>query len=212
MAGNPNQGQGQVRPDPYPESAPRPLSIDCDLFSRIVEAGIFGDKPRVFLWEGQIVEWAGRTPKGRRHAYALNVLGAFLRSVTPPGWFVEQGQLMEIGKDSLKPADLKIVRGEIDDYRERIPCVHDVPLVVEISDAEIEFDRGELLRAYAAAAVPLYWVANVKDCAIEVYTKPTGPVESPRFESCRFFGPDDEVPVILDGREVGKVAVKDVLF
>ncbi len=56
------------------------------------------------------------------------------------------------------------------------------------------------------------WVANVKDCAVEVYTKPTGPVESPRFECCRVFGPDDEVPVILDGREVGKVTVKDVLF
>jgi hypothetical protein len=200
-----------TRPQPYPESSMRPLLINCDLFERIVEAGVFGDKPRVFLWDGQIVEIAGRTPNGRRHAFALNALGDFLREVAPSGWFVEQGQVMEIGVQSLKPVDLKLVRGAIRDYRERIPRVHDVPLLVEVSDTDLEFDRGKLLQAYAAAAVPLYWLANARDGVIEVYTKPSGPVENPRFESCRVFGPDDVVPVILDGREVGRIAVKDVL-
>jgi hypothetical protein len=209
MAASPIDGRAPS--DTYPESHPRPLRIDCDLFYRIVEAGVFGDKPRVFLWDGQIVEWVGRTPKGRRHAHAINVVGAFLRKATPPGWYVEEGLPIEIGNDCDRDADLKIVRGGPRDYREQVPRVHDTPLVVEVSDADLGYDRGELLRAYAAAALPLYRVVNVRDRAVEVYTKPTGPVEHPRFESRRDFGPDDDVPLVLDGREVGRIAVREVL-
>lgn len=209
MAENPIEGL--ARADPYPESWARPLRIDCDLFGRIIEAGVFGDKPRVFLWKGQIVESVGRTPKGRRHTFAINALGGFLRKVTPPGWFVEQGQPLEIGNDCLRDVDLKVVRGEMRDYREQIPRVQDVPLVAEISDSDLDFDRGELLQSYAVAFVPLYWLVNARDRVVEVYTKPGGPAEGPRFESCRVFRPGEDVPVVLDGREVGRVAVSDVL-
>ncbi|MCA1693434.1 MAG: hypothetical protein LC749_01155 [Actinobacteria bacterium] len=47
--------------------------------------------------------------------------------------------------------------------------------------------------------------------AVEVYTKPTGPVEGPRFESRRDFGPGEDVPLLLDGREIGRIAVNDVV-
>jgi hypothetical protein len=176
-----------------------------------VEAGVFGDKPRVFLWRGQIVEWVGRTPIGRRHVFAVNALGAFLRRFAPPGFYVEQGLPVAIGDDCLKDVDLKFVRGEAGDYRTRAPGVHDVPLIVEVLDADLSIAGADLSRAYAAAVVPVYWVVNLPDHRIEVYTRPSGPTEEPRFEACRVFGRDDEVPVLLNGREVGRIPVREVL-
>ena len=47
---------------------------------------------------------------------------------------------------------------------------------------------------------------------VPVYTDPTGPAEEPAYGHRQDFGPADEVPVVVDGREVGKVAVRDLLL
>ena len=46
---------------------------------------------------------------------------------------------------------------------------------------------------------------------IEAFTVPTGPCEFPEYLQRQVFGEDDSVPVILDGNEVGQIAVRDLL-
>jgi hypothetical protein len=46
---------------------------------------------------------------------------------------------------------------------------------------------------------------------IEVYTDPTGAADVPTDRTRRDFGPGEQIPVVRDGREVGDVAVSDVL-
>jgi hypothetical protein len=48
---------------------------------------------------------------------------------------------------------------------------------------------------------------NIPKRRVEVYRRPEGT----RYAEQQVYGPDDEVPVVLDGREVGRIAVRDVL-
>jgi hypothetical protein len=49
------------------------------------------------------------------------------------------------------------------------------------------------------------------DNQIEVYTEPTGPVERPDYLQRRDFGRDDMIPVVIEGQEIGRIAVRDLL-
>jgi hypothetical protein len=44
-----------------------------------------------------------------------------------------------------------------------------------------------------------------------VHTKPTRSAKKPSYKQHQEYGPDDEVPVVLDGREVGRISVKEIL-
>lgn len=190
----------------------RPYRFTIESYERLVASGVFGDKSSIFLWKGRLVEKAPEMTKGRPHVYAVNQLGRLLGRLVPEGWFVEQDQPMAIGNDSVPEPDLKAVRGAIEDYRDRTPSAEDVSLIVEVSDASLGDDRGRMLRAYAAALIPVYWIVNIPGRRVEVYGRPTGPSKEPTYLERRDYGPDDEVPVILDGREVGRIAARDILI
>ena len=65
-----------------------------------------------------------------------------------------------------------IVHGSEIDYRERHPGPEDVALVIEVSDATLNRDRTLKKQLYAAAGVPVYWIVNLLDNQVEVYSQP----------------------------------------
>ena len=192
----------------------RPFRINVELYERMVASGVFGDKSRAFLWEGQLVEKASKMTKGRPHVTALNELYRRLSDLLrgAEGYFVEQEQPLALGDASEPEPDLKCVRGANRDYTTRTPTTHDCPLVVEVADSSLRDDVGERLRVYAAAGVLVYWVVNIPRRRIDVYSSPSGPGASPSYLERHGYGPGEEAPVVLDGREVGRVAVDDLLI
>ena len=52
---------------------------------------------------------------------------------------------------------------------------------------------------------------NLIDETVEVYTRPTGPADPAKYEDVKVYQKGDHVPVVVDGREVGRVAVADLL-
>jgi Uma2 family endonuclease len=205
-----------LAPPPTPETEPacglRPVRITVDLYERMIASGAFGDKSGIFLWKGQLVEKVADMTKGRPHLTAVNELDRLLDDlVRDEGYYVEQDQPIAIGRESMPEPDLKCVRGAIRDYASRTPTALDCPLVIEVADSSLEDDAGEMLVAYAAAPVPVYWIVNLRERTIDVYTMPSGPTRSPSYAESRRYGPDEQVPVVLDGRELGRIAVRDVL-
>jgi len=45
-------------------------------------------------------------------------------------------------------------------------------LVIEVAESSLAMDRGKKLRLYASCAIPEYWVVNLVERCIEVYTGP----------------------------------------
>ena len=111
--------------------------------------------------------------------------------------------------DTLPEPDLKIMRGRLADYPS-IPTTKDVPLVVEVADSSLAADRSEKLEQYAIESIPVYWIANVVDRRIEVYTGPTGPADAPGYAACTIYRPGERAPVVLDGVEVGRIDIDEI--
>lgn len=66
-------------------------------------------------------------------------------------------------------------------------------------------------RIYAEANIPIYWIANLIDGRIEVYSDPTGPSPAPDYRSRKDFLPGDLLPLDVDGVEIARLPVADVL-
>jgi Uma2 family endonuclease len=182
-----------------------PYRLTAEQYYRMIEAGVLGTSDRVELWEGQLVQ---KMSKNRPHAIAQAKLNTLLVRLVPDGWYVAPEEPIAIGDDKVPEPDLVVVRGTPDDYPYRPPTGRDVALVVEVADTSLKKDLGTMLVAYAGQAIPVYWVVNLGARRIEVYAEPEAPAS---YRSTRSFGPDEDVPVVLDGREVGRIAVRDVL-
>jgi len=46
-------------------------------------------------------------------------------------------------------------------------------LIIEVAESSLTKDRGRKLRLYANCGIPEYWVVNLQDRCIEVYTEPS---------------------------------------
>jgi Uma2 family endonuclease len=84
-------------------------------------------------------------------------------------------------------------------------------LVAEVADFTLLSDRTFKKALYAQAGIATYWIVNLIDRRVEVYEEPTGATEQPSYAIRRDYGPDDEIPVAIDGREVGRISVADLL-
>jgi Uma2 family endonuclease len=78
--------------------------------------------------------------------------------------------------------------------------------VVEISDSSLDDDRN-LAEIYGAAGIPFYWIINLVDGQVEVYSNP-GPTG---YGTLEVLGPPHVLPVVIDGVKVGEIAVADIL-
>lgn len=200
-----------LREPPVPPVASplgRPYLLTVDRYYRLIDAGVIGEDEPIFLWKGRIVEKMTKHPP---HNIALSKLLRRLFSLIPDDWYVAPEQPVRVGDQSLPEPDVTIVRGLPDDYSGGPPSTRDVSLVIEVADSSLAEDRGEMLRAYAGGGIPFYWIVNLRDRRIEVHSDPTGTTDDPRYRKIDHYHPGDEVPVILDGREVGRIAVNDVL-
>ncbi|MEO6811297.1 MAG: Uma2 family endonuclease [Isosphaeraceae bacterium] len=174
----------------------------------LIRAGGFSEDDPIYLWKGQLVEKMTINPP---HASTVFKVSRLLHRALPDGWLARPEQPLEIGQRSVPEPDVAIVRGALDAYDRRHPQARDVALLIEVSDSSLAEDQGDKLQTYAAAGVPVYWIVNLPNRRIEVYTEPAGPVTPSYYRKSQFFGPGDEVPIVLDGVEVGRLAVTDVL-
>ncbi len=92
----------------------------------------------------------------------------------------------------------------------RNPSPSECVVVAEVADSSLRFDQTTKLELYAGAKVAVYWIVNLKDRRVEVYTQPKGG-KNPTYKSHVDYGPDDAVPVVIAGKTVGTIAVKELL-
>lgn len=194
--------------DPTPTAASWldvPYHITAEEYLRMVDSGVFRESRRIILWKGQL---HAKMTKNQPHTIALWNLTHRLGPIVPAGWFVNQEAPIRLSENSVPEPDLAVIRGVVEDYPTLPPGPGDVALLVEIADSSLRLDR-RALADFAAAGIPATWIVNLIDRRIETYTDPDPGTRT--YQTARVFGPDDEVPVVIDGREVGRVAVKDVL-
>jgi Uma2 family endonuclease len=191
----------------FPPAALYRLSVEQ--YHDMIRKGILKDGDRVELVEGVLVKKMTINPP---HNFATQTLRDLLGPLAAPGFSVSvQGPVTT--QDSEPEPDISVVRGDRRHYLEqgRHPGPDDTALIIEVSDSSLHVDETTMLRTYARARIAVYWIVNLVERRIQVYSDPTGPVDPPGYGRRQDFGPTDEVPVVLDGQEVGHVRVGERL-
>lgn len=192
--------------DALPSSEEFPYRFSVDDFYRMIELDIFPRESRVGLWNGRIYEKMAKT---QAHAVSGNKVNISLMNALPRGWFVGGENPVTVAPDKAPLPDLIVLRGMPDDYLDRRPGAADVGLIVELSLSSLKVDTGPKLAAYASAGIPAYWVLNLKEGVIHVYSDPIPP--EGRFASMATVGRDGSILLNLDGAPVGPIAASDLL-
>jgi len=181
--------------------------LSVERYHEMIRAGVLTEEDPVELLDGWLVE---KMVKSRGHTLATQQARSAIEGVIPGGWYVHSQEPVTLATSEPEP-DALVVRGRPADYPDWQPTARDVALVVEVADATLGRDRGLKKAIYAQAGIPAYWVVNLSEGQIEVYTDPSGPAEKPDYRQRRDFRRGEGVPVLLEGREVGAVRVADVL-
>jgi Uma2 family endonuclease len=186
-----------------------PYRLTLEQYERMVDEGILGEHDRVHLINGILV---AKMTQNDPHCTADDLCDLALRRVIPAGWYIRGAKPIRIPgragrRDSKPEPDRCVVRGTVLDYAERSPGPADVGLIVEIADSSLAADRKYAVELYGPARIPVYWIVDLLHRQVEVYTNP-----GPRgYRSTEVFKEGQSVPVAIGGREVGRIAVADIL-
>jgi Uma2 family endonuclease len=194
---------------PAPAAIRPPLRthrFTVEQYERMTELGFLTPEDRVELLEGWIADKMTQHPP---HASCIDLVADALRAVLPPEWILRDQKPLRAG-DSVPEPDVAVVRGPRRRYVKSHPVPEDVATVIELADTTLEDDRVRKGRIYARARIPVYWIINLPEGKVEVYTHPRGG-KIPSYRQTRDYAPDAELPLVVAGREIGRVAVRDLL-
>ena len=181
--------------------------LSVEQYHQMIRTGILTEDDPVELLEGWLV---AKMPRNPPHRLATQLARVALEGLLSSSWFVDAQEPITT-RDSEPEPDVVVVRGNRRDYARRHPGPEDIGMVVEVAESSLPRDRGIKMRLYASAGIPVYWILNLAESRLEVYSDPTGPVEVPGFRVHTDYSVTDEVPVVVDGNEIGRISVRELL-
>src|SRR2546422_7845925 len=113
-------------------------------------------------------------PIGFGHGFGVSHVNRLFSSLAGGGALVWVQSPILIGPGSRPEPDVALLRPRPDLSPESPPTASDVILLVEVAETSIKYDRSVKGRLYAQAGIPEYWIINLRDGIIEVYTEPSG--------------------------------------
>ena len=92
------------------------------------------------------------------------------------------------------------------------PRPEHVFVVIEVAVTSLHMDRTESAELFAGGGIPVYWIVNLVDRQIEVYTDPvTPPGGDPHYQTRTDYTTGQQVPLVISGQAVGTILVDAVL-
>lgn len=176
-------------------------------FHQMIQSGVLGEKDRIELLEGYLVPIMPPNPP---HSNAVSRTNRTLIRILPDTWHLRSEQPLTLS-DSQPQPDFSVVRGDFSAYATRHPGSADIGLVIEVAVSSLDEDRDEMGRIYSRSSIPLYWIFNLIDHQIEVYTGPRPNDAVPTYSTRTDYKAGDSVPLVLDGQTVARIPVNDLL-
>lgn len=176
-------------------------------YQQLIRIGFLTTDDRVELIDGYMVN---KMPQNDPHASTVGRLTEDLVRLVPVGWRVRVQLPITLANSEPEP-DAAVVRGDRRTFDHRRPTGPDFGVVVEVADSSLRFDRVIKLPLYAAAGIPVYWIVNLIDSRIEVYTDPDPAADPPAYRTRTDYAPGQAVPLVLNGQTVTAIPVADLL-
>ncbi|HXG09571.1 MAG TPA: Uma2 family endonuclease [Gemmataceae bacterium] len=192
---------------PTPWVPPFPVyRFTVEQYHRMIETGILTKDDRVELLEGWIVP---KMPHSPPHDGTVWLVQTALLARLPPQWILRvQSAITTL--DSEPEPDLVVARGPGLRYFTSHPQPDDIPLVVEVSDTSLQEDRDGKGRLYARAGIPVYWIVNLPESKVEVYTEPRAG-KRPAYRQRTDYKTPKSLPLVLEGQQVARIGLRELL-
>jgi Uma2 family endonuclease len=188
-------------------SPPSAQRMTVEEYCRSLAQGEFGAVGSVELLEGRVVSKARHS---LRHDGAVERIREVLATLVPGGWHLQVAQPI-LTPDSQPEPDVAIVADALDSHASRAPRGEEIALIVEAADTSLTLDRRLKGRVYARAGILNYWLLNLIDWQLEVYSGPSGPVEMPGYHEHRVYRGDDKVSIVIGLDDLGMIRVGDMI-
>ena len=222
-----DRGPGQDRPPGavIPPDGPRwrglleiwPLTLAQ--YQRMIELAIIEEDDPVEMLEGYLIaKDRGRGPgmgAGPEHSSAVGRLTRrFIRALPDP-WVVRCQDPISLGPPKVPGAasqpepDLVVAQGPEGRYDHQHPGAADILLLVEVADSSLLGDRRGKVQSYAAQGIRLYWILNVVDRQLEIFTDPD--TQAGQYRTQRILAETDDVVVSWPGLAPVTFSIKDFL-
>lgn len=172
-------------------------------YHRLIDMEMFQEDDRVELIEGEIVKMVS---KGKPHAVCSHNLIRELPKLVgdkPDGIANAYRAIIRcqdpilLSNYSEPEPDFVIVRNRDDNYLTNHPAPEDILLLIEIADSSLQYDREVKLNLYAQYNIFHYWIFNLLENQLEVYSHPYQKPQSNKFDyrQKQIFLPDESVPL-----------------
>ncbi|MBO9325378.1 MAG: Uma2 family endonuclease [Roseiflexus sp.] len=170
--------------------------LSLEQYHRMIQTGILTDDDPVEFLEGLLVT---KMPKNPPRSLTTYLTRDALARVVPAQWYVDAQEPFTTADSEPEPDVLRHLQAQ------------DVALVVEVADATLQRDRTLKKRMYARAMIPVYWIINLAERMIEWYTRPFTAEGEADYAQRQDVAEDGMIPVVLDGVEVARLPVRDLL-
>lgn len=137
-------------------------------YYRMGRAGLFREE-RVELLDGEIITMS---PQNSPHAATVYRLWSALARLLRSAAHVRVQDPIVLDNWSEPEPDIAVCQPDPYDYARGHPQANQVLMVSEVADSSLTYDRTRKARVYAASAIPVYWLVNLCDRQIEVWTDP----------------------------------------
>ena len=147
---------------------------------RMSDAGILLPEDRVELIWGEILKMS---PIGSRHGASVDGTTRMMVRLAGDNAIVRVQGTVELDKFCAPQPDVVLLRPRDDFYVRKNPAGPDIFLVIEVADSSLEYDTTVKVELYAILGVQEYWVADLRNDRLIVYSQPA----EDRYDSVREF-------------------------
>ena len=138
-------------------------------FHRLIESGQLEESNQLELIDGILVQ---KMTKGERHAAYCSRLYRLLVSAVQDKAIVRTQDPIQLPPNHEPEPDFVVAQFKSDEYRSGHPQPEDIYLVIEVADSSLGYDQRVKLELCAKARIPEYWIFNLPENCLEVYSQP----------------------------------------
>ncbi len=150
-----------------PKAQPKRFTVNE--YHRLVELGFLSEDDHIELIRGELIQMAA---KGTAHETCIRRLLRQLPLLLQNRATLQCQAPISLSFDGEPEPDFAIIHNRADDYATEHPTPADTLLVIEVADSSLDYDREVKLPLYAEAKISDYWLFNLPDHYLEVYSDP----------------------------------------
>ncbi len=143
--------------------------FNVDDYYKMGESGILKDDARVELINGEVFS---KSPISSFHSGVINLITRKLLSALGDKANISIQNPIRLNEYSEPEPDIAVAKFKKDAYRKSHPTPKDIFFLIEVADSSLNFDRVIKAPLYAKSGIPEYWIVNIPEQQVEIYSKP----------------------------------------